>query len=978
MTLSRVGPIWFWCGLLGLWVQPGRLAASSAGAVEQVGLGSSDAVGWEVSNANGSISITAEVPGCIHTDLLAAKAIGEPNFGNNTLGQRWIASDNFTYKTRPFAVPAPLLDRRNVELVLEGIDTAAAVSLNGQPVLVARNMHRTFLLNVKGLLRETGNTLVVAFTGPVPASLAAKVACGAAHGGLCGDAACVCPAPWAGPAHDQLQINGYIRKEQQSFAWDFAPATGTTAIIVKPRIVGYDAALLRDTVVDTRPTDTGPRNVVNNSWTVSVSARMWSALGPPPGGSSATLTASFEGLGVEASTAVVVGAGETVSTLKLMVPASAGVEAWWPNGYGGQALYPLTVTLTTATAIGGHEQQKKTVLIGFRTVAIEQPALLPGNGDGHLYQYVVNGVRIYARGSNWVPPQSLQARVTPRQLRRHFEAYRAAHFTSLRIWGGGVYATDELLSLADEMGILCTHDFMFGDQFYPVDGGTLMDVAAEVRDQAWRMGSHASLGVWCGNNEMAGGYSEDHHFYSATAFYSKLYFDTIHGNLTAVDPARAASWISSTPAQGNETATVPYNRNGSSVELRGDVHYYGLADAWNTSCWDVAEHAPRARFVTETGWLSWPSLVTMAPTLDPKDYGFNGSVAGSRVQHPTAQRECTHNVESNWRWPDRHPSASAAGYRDELWMTQVAAAQCLVASIEFWRSTESELVNTSYPLSPLGWAMLGDNAGVLYWQADDTWPGPSWSTIELGGRLKVGHYAVARAFAPLMVAGRVGKDSQLDVYFSRSDHRALPDAAAEGKAILRITAFRWAGGHGSVEFPVPLPAAHSTAKLLSRGIEEVLGSISCNSNTDNEPTAAARCCSTRAECVLGIEVVIQAATVETALASNTVYLSPLHQVTTMVADPRLAVSEVVPAGGSSQGQVFNVTVTAARTPAALVWLETPLSGRWSDNGVLLTTPELKLQWTTDEKVTARQLASSVSVRSLVDVATSYSSGDGGV
>ena len=120
MTLSRVGPIWFWCGLLGLWVQPGRLAASSAGAVEQVGLGSSDAVGWEVSNANGSISITAEVPGCIHTDLLAAKAIGEPNFGNNTLGQRWIASDNFTYKTRPFAVPAPLLDRRNVELVLEG------------------------------------------------------------------------------------------------------------------------------------------------------------------------------------------------------------------------------------------------------------------------------------------------------------------------------------------------------------------------------------------------------------------------------------------------------------------------------------------------------------------------------------------------------------------------------------------------------------------------------------------------------------------------------------------------------------------------------------------------------------------------------------------------------------------------------------------------------------------------------------------
>ena len=157
-----------------------------------------------------------------------------------------------------------------------------------------------------------------------------------------------------------------------------------------------------------------------------------------------------------------------------------------------------------------------------------------------------------------------------------------------------------------------------------------------------------------------------------------------------------ASWISSTPAQGNESAAVPFNRNGSSVPLRGDMHYYDMVDDFSINCWDAAEIAPRARFVTETGWISWPSFLTMAPTLDPRDYGFNGSVAGARVEHPPAQRECTHQVNLNWRWPDRHPSTSAAGYRDELWMTQVAASQCLVASIEFWRSTESELVNTTY------------------------------------------------------------------------------------------------------------------------------------------------------------------------------------------------------------------------------------------------------------------------------------------
>jgi len=116
--MPRVGLSWLWCGLLALWVHPAPLAAASVEAVQQVGLGSGDGVGWSVSNANSSIA--AVVPGCVHTDLLAGGVIAEPNFGNNTLGQRWIASENFTYSTRPFAVPAPLLGRRNVELVLEG------------------------------------------------------------------------------------------------------------------------------------------------------------------------------------------------------------------------------------------------------------------------------------------------------------------------------------------------------------------------------------------------------------------------------------------------------------------------------------------------------------------------------------------------------------------------------------------------------------------------------------------------------------------------------------------------------------------------------------------------------------------------------------------------------------------------------------------------------------------------------------------
>ena len=327
---------------------------------------------------------------------------------------------------------------------------------------------------------------------------------------------------------------------------------------------------------------------------------------------------------------MVVGVDETVAALKIAVPADANIERWWPNGYGNQKLYSLTVTFTPAAAAAAAAAlaasrsasasavpnttgsralpqhttaaqrvpapQSKVVQVGFRTIEIDQPALPEGYGDGRLFQYVVNSKPIYVRGSNWVPAQTLKTRVTTQTLQRHFDAFRSAHYNLLRVWGGGVYATDEFLHMADVAGIIILHDFQFGDQFYPTNDAFLSNVAAEVRDNVWRMGSHASLGVWCGNNEMAVGYSaQNHHFLSAHAFYSKLYFATVLSNASAVDPNRAI--VSSTPALGNETAATPFNRNAN-IELRGDMHFY-LPTPGN--CWNVSRF-PRPRMLTEFGF----------------------------------------------------------------------------------------------------------------------------------------------------------------------------------------------------------------------------------------------------------------------------------------------------------------------------------------------------------------------------------------
>jgi beta-mannosidase len=490
-----------------------------------VPLGSADGVAWRFSNGNGTITgAPAAVPGCAHADLLALGLIGEPNAGINHLLQRWIASDNFSYYTgAPVPVPPSLLARRNVNLVARGLDTAVTVFVNGEVVLVAANSHRTYIIDVRSQLASSSNaTLSFNFTGPVPASLAAQAACASRYGGLCSDAACTCPAPWPGPAPDQLLINAFLRKEQQSFAWDFAPPTGTSGVTVAPFIVAYDSALLRDVIVDTRPAEGG--------WSASVSVRFTSSRGPAPGASVVSVKASIAGLaGASASANATLAAGETI--VRLAISVGADVKLWWPNGYGAQTLYHLSISAVA----GNGEAQNLAARVGFRTISVDQSPL-PGDesGDGRLYRVVANGVPIYSRGSNWVPSQTLEARVTTESLRQLFGSFVAARFTTLRIWAGGTYASDDLLSLADEAGIIVQHDFMFGDQFDRTDAAFLQDVAAEVRDNVFRTGSHASLGVYFSCNKMASGYSDDHQFFSAAPFYSALYFGCTAGNVSAV------------------------------------------------------------------------------------------------------------------------------------------------------------------------------------------------------------------------------------------------------------------------------------------------------------------------------------------------------------------------------------------------------------------------------------------------------------
>ena len=923
---------------------------------------SSGNAAWTLAPANASFLAPARVPGCVHRDLLRANLIGEPNAGYNEALQRWIPSENFTY-VATFTAPAAFAGFPHQRLLLSGVDTAARVQLNGQPLASLENMHRTYSVPIPpGVLRSgAANTLTVAFTGAVPASLARQRACEAASP-PCAFGNCTCPAPWPGPAPQPLLINAYLRKEQQDFSWDFAPSTGTAGLREAPLLWGCASAALREGAVVSMAL------LASGWWDVNVTLRV-------EGGGGGTLTAEVGGVPGAAGVARVVPApapGGVEATVRLTFPDAPSIKRWWPRGYGEPSLYPLLIAFNSSA---GEASRHPPLRVGFRVLALEQP---PAPNGGNLFRLRVNGRLIHARGANWVPPNSLPLRPTAeRELASLWGSVLFANMNIIRVWGGGVYAPSQLMDAADEGGVLIFHDAQFGDQFYNAQRSFLDNVGAEIRDQLFRLGHHAALAVLCGSNEMAAGYSDSHHLPpSAIPFYSALYFDTILSNFTALLPHTPT--LSSTPSNGNETRERPWSRS-SEIVTRGDIHWYALDE----DCFNMSMY-PRPRWITEHGWESFPSFFTLAPSLTgPQDYAFNGTLVASRQQHPPGQAQITTMVARNWGWPPQgaallrqraarytrlrgqaarlaaaaaaareplplllpllrgHGAAApnATAFRDELHMTQVAAGQCLRLALQRWRAFSDDFSEEG-----------GGTAGILYWQLDEPWPGPSWATLEVGGRRKVGHYFARWAFAPLLLSGALLPGGGLVVDFSMTtyDPALLPPAGANGTLTLR--AFAWAGGAlGALALPgLPLPPPHATARVATfANVTQLLRELRCPAPE---------------RCLLTLSIAEGGATGR-ALAENHVLLTPPKAFVGALPDPGLTIQRVDAQGASS----FNVSIACARPPAALVWLESPFAGAWSDNAVMLVDGKLNLLFEAEEPLDAAAFAATLAISSLYDV-----------
>lgn len=464
---------------------------------------------WEVAPVDKDDWLPATVPGCVHTDLLAAGRIPDPFYRDNEASLQWIGQSDWRYR-RTFQVPAGVRQRDRVLLRCEGLDTLATLKLNGHVLGSTDNMFRGWEFDVKPLLTDGANEIEITFASPYPV-MARRNAEQPLY-------------EWIG-SHEP-KGRAWVRKEPCSFGWDWGAVLPSCGIWRPIEILGYDEGRLHSFLAlqdHSQPGRVGLEVAVEAELVRPVSA-------------SARVTLQHAGRLVAKATIPCPG-GQGRAALEIKNP-----QLWWPAGMGRQPLYEVTVELLNPD---GQVLGRMTKRIGLRRLE-----LLPPEGALPL-RFAVNGVPFFAKGANLIPTDVFVTRVTPERLRRYVADAVAVNMNSLRFWGGGYYEEDALFDACDELGVCVWLDFKFACSAYPAfDDAFLANVRQEARDNLLRLRHHACIAVWCGNNEIGLMTKEKWSDQSmGQADYDKLFKDLLGAEVKALAPQ--ANYVSGSPDCGD-------------------------------------------------------------------------------------------------------------------------------------------------------------------------------------------------------------------------------------------------------------------------------------------------------------------------------------------------------------------------------------------------------------------------------------------
>ena len=648
---------------------------------------------WQLSAGHRSLeSVDMQIPGTVLSGLLAAGKIKDPFYRTNEDATRALFWKDYVF-TRTFDVDEELLAQQHIVLVCEGLDTLAEISINGTFLAKTDNMHRTWKFQAKKLLHPGKNEIQIVFRSVLrfiedyPYEAHKKInyiPCGSMKG------------------------NQLLRKAHSMFGWDWGPQTIDAGIFRDIYLQGYSHARIEDIRIHQQHA----KNVsVQTSITLSESVP----------GQKLCVELSEDGADKPLQTKLCKTNADGVAAVDFVIE---NPKLWWPNDYGDQPLYIVRTTLLDED---GTSLESITRRIGLRTLTISQEK----DEWGNEFAFCVNGVKIFTRGGNYIPDDCLYTRITEKKLDYILESCRRAHFNCVRVWGGGYYPSDAFYDLCDEKGLIVWQDLMYACNVYDVTDAFAENCRQETYDNVRRLRHHASLGLWCGNNEIESAWDHWGDFQKETPYlradYIRLFEEVLPKAVQEAD-GETFYWHSS-PSSGG-CFDNPDDAN------RGDTHYW---DVWHGQKPFIDYRKYFFRFCSEFGFQSFPCAKTVNSFTLEDDRNIFSRVMESHQKNDAANGKMLYYLSENLRYPK--------DLTHLLYASQVLQGMAIKYGVDHWRRNRGRCM------------------GTLYWQINDNWPAPSWSSIDYFGRWKALHYMAQKFYAPHAVSMTL-EDHRCHVYFS--------------------------------------------------------------------------------------------------------------------------------------------------------------------------------------------------------------------
>jgi len=679
----------------------------------------------------------AQVPGVVQTDLLHAGLIPDPFDRDNEFHLQWIGLADWEYQTT-FQVEAAALAHDHVDLVFDGLDTFADVYLNDRAILHADNMFRHWRIPAKTALQPGSNTLRIVFHSAVEKMIPY-----------------VKSLPYILPSisthnygnEDNIATAPYTRKAPYNYGWDWGPRFLTEGIWKAVRLETWDTLRIENFHIH-------QQNITADL--ANVTAELEIEASRP---TTATLTVAHDELSgpqtTDGSQTLQLNPGVNHILFPLRI---TGPKLWYPVGYGAQDRYRFSASIRVGRDLAARMETKT----GLRSVQLRR---VPDQW-GKSFEFVVNGISVFAKGADVIPFDSFPNRVTPQIHRNILQSARDAHMNMVREWGGGYYESDDFYDICDELGIMVWQEFMFGGDMVPGDVAFQENVRQEAIDQTKRLRDHPSIVVWCGNNEVETGW---HHWGDRQEFkesisaearervwqdYVILFADILRSAVT--EYADPTPYTPSSPSANFEE--VPDNQHN------GDMHYWAV---WHQQApaQDYTKQFPR--FMSEFGFQSFPEMRTIRTFASkPEDFDIRSTVMQAHQKNKGGNERILTYMLREYREPKDFASF--------VYLSQVQQAEIIKIGAEHLRRQRPRTM------------------GSIYWQLNDCWPVASWASIDYYGRWKALHYYARRFYDDVLVSP-FWHDDKVDVYvvsdklqaLSATIHMRLLDFS--GNALLELT-----------------------------------------------------------------------------------------------------------------------------------------------------------------------------------------------